>query len=94
MTSQVGHMPLSCAAGSNLRCSGGPPARQAHGSSFAPGRPLAGESAYLCCRDAEELFEDSGELVGAEVAVGGDDVFDGCGGQRRIVQTTVAFLQA
>lgn len=94
MTSQVGHMPLFCAAGSSLRRSSGPSARQAHGSSVTPGRPLAGESAYLCCRDAEVLCEVSGELVGAEVAVGGDDVFDGCHGQRRILQLTVAFLQA
>ena len=87
-------MPLPCAAGLSLMRSSGPPAGQAHGLSFMPGRPLAGESAYLCCRDAEVLFEVSGELVGAEVAVCGDDVLDGCPGQRRILQTTVAFLQA
>jgi hypothetical protein len=69
-------------------------ARQAHGSFFMPGRARVGESSCLCCRDAEVLFEVSGELVGAEVAVRGDDVFDGCHGQRRILQATVAFLQA
>jgi hypothetical protein len=76
----IAHMPLSWAAGSGLMRSSGPPARHAHGSSFTLGRVLAGESAYLCCRDAEELFEVSGELVGAEVAVRGDDVLDGCPG--------------
>jgi hypothetical protein len=94
MASLVGHMALSCAAGSSLRRSGGSPAGQACGSSFPSGWVLAGESAYLCCRDAEVLFEVSGELVGAEVAVGGDDVLEGCPSQRRIVQLTVAFLQA
>jgi hypothetical protein len=75
--SSIGHMPLSCAAGSSLMRSRGLPAGQAHGSSFTLGRPLAGESADLCWRDAEELFEVSGELVRAEVAVRGDDVLDG-----------------
>jgi hypothetical protein len=53
MISEVVHMPLSCATGSSLIRSSGPLARQALGSSFTPGRLLAGESAYLCCRDAE-----------------------------------------
>jgi hypothetical protein len=42
------------------------------------------------------LFEVSGELVGAEVAVRGDDVFDGCHGpdlrnQLRDTSIEVAF---
>src|SRR5262249_62390924 len=68
--------------------------RPVRGSNLVAGRLLAGEPAYLGRRDAEQLFEVSGELVGASVAVCGDDVLDGRHGQRRILQTTVAFLQA
>jgi hypothetical protein len=75
--SSIGHMLLSCVAGSSLMCSRGLPAGQAHGLSFTLGGPLAGESADLCWRDAEVVFEVSGELVRAEVAVRGDDVLDG-----------------
>ena len=73
----IGHMLLSCAAGSSLMCSRGLLPGQ---STVHPSRsvgPLVGESADLCWRDAEVVFEVSGELVRAEVAVRGDDVLDG-----------------
>jgi hypothetical protein len=66
----------------------------APGSSCAPGRLRGGESAYLCWRDAKQLFEVSGELVGAGIAVRGDEVLDGCRGLRWVLQMTVASLQA
>jgi hypothetical protein len=74
--SSIGHMLLSCGRiePDVLPWTAG---WAVHGSSFTLGRPLAGESAYLCWRDAEVLFEVSGELVRAEVAVRGDDVLDG-----------------
>src|SRR5262249_40063208 len=65
-----------------------------HGSPLAPGWPLAGQPAYLFRGDTEVLFEVSGELVGATVAVREDDVLDGCHGQRWILQAAAAFLQA
>jgi hypothetical protein len=52
-------------------------AGHAPGSSVILGRLRGGEFAYLCWRDAKQLFEVSGELVGAGVAVHGDEVLDG-----------------
>lgn len=69
-------------------------AEHAPGSSCTPGQLRGGESAYLCWRDAKQLFEVSGELVRAGIAVRGDEVLDGCRGLRWVLQMTVAFLQA
>ena len=55
-------------------------------SPVTSGWQLDGKPVYLCRRDAEELFEVSGELVGAKVTVRGDDVLDGRRCQRGVTQ--------
>src|SRR5262249_29989915 len=72
----------------------GPQVRAVHGSPLAPGGLLAGEAAYLFRRDTEHLLEVSGKLVGAKVAVLGDDLLDVRRGQRRVLQPTATFLEA
>lgn len=65
----------------------------AHGSPPGSGQPLAGQLTDLCCRYIKQLLEVSGELVGAKVAVRGDDVLDRPHAQGRVLQVAIACLQ-
>jgi|SRR5215470_14058867 len=56
--------------------------------------PLVSELTYLCGRDAEDLPEIPGELVGPNVTYCQHDILDMRPGQCRIMKSIVGLLQA